>query len=56
MKQTFSLKTTRTTRRGISSDVSAGPDGIALAPPDYGIDFIDSGLGQAEAGLRSRGG
>jgi hypothetical protein len=34
---------------------SAGPDAVAIAPPTYGIDFLDQGLAQAGTGLPSNG-
>jgi hypothetical protein len=36
---------------GGNHDASAGPDGIAIAPPAYGVGCLDSGLLQAAARL-----
>ena len=42
MKQTTSeRKTTRQAERTVQQDASAGPNAISMAPPAYGIDFVD---------------
>lgn len=44
MKTTFAGKTARQTKTMTQPDSSTGQNVISLAPPDYGIDFVDSGL------------
>jgi Domain of unknown function (DUF4157) len=41
MTRTSSPKRTRQTERATHPERSAGPRGVALAPPDYGIEFVD---------------
>jgi len=51
MKQkTAVTKTTRAAEQSTGAEASAGPAGVALAPPAYGIDVVDRGLRESSPG------
>src|SRR5512145_2499936 len=57
MKNTsFNQKAAQGNQQDVDQTASAGPNGAAITPPVYGIDFLDRGSVQAGAGPRPNGG